>query len=107
MGIISCSPQENQRAKENSEEIDKKSPKVKKDPKTGLKKKNKQKTSKYNNHINPRFKSKTINVNTAKKIFTNKILKTKNPVYNKNTFSTKYLKIILLLTQALKQNYAN
>ena len=89
MGIISCSPQENQRAKENSEEIDKKSPKVKKDPKTGLKKKNKQKTSKYNNHINPRLKSKTINVNTAKKIFTNKILKTKNPVYNKNTLSTK------------------
>ena len=39
MGIISCSPQENQRAKENSEEIDKKSPKVKKDPKTSLKKK--------------------------------------------------------------------
>ena len=57
MGIISCSPQENQRAKENSEEIDKKSPKVKKDPKTGLKKKNKQKTSKYNNYINPRRNS--------------------------------------------------
>ena len=89
MGIISCSPQENQRAKESSEEIDKKSPKVKKDNKNSLQKKNKQKTSKYNNYINPRLKSKTINVNTTKKIFTNKFLKNKNPTYNKNTFSPK------------------
>ena len=88
MGIISSSPQENQNTKENSQEIEKKSPKVIKETKKITKAKKKLKVAKNSNN-NPKLKSKTIYTNATKRIFTNKILRTKRPLYNINTFSIK------------------